>query len=110
MEHGLPSTPNSLYGFSSQTPLAIPQVETSHKPTLAEKKDYITSQLLESFPEKTTAITAIILVLIGLAAIALQAVLIVNTAVNYEIGNGIWGGCFAIISGFIKLNLSNIYF
>lgn len=77
----------------------------SKRVTLDEKFEFITDRLQNHFPIKTVYVIGVIMILIGIAAIVLQIILIVNQAIHYEIGNGIWGGCFAIISGLLKINM-----
>lgn len=70
-----------------------------------EKREITKDQLAVNFPTYLTLSFGLIYLLIGLVAIALQVVLIFNMALNYEIANGIWGGFFAILNGFIKLTM-----
>jgi hypothetical protein len=74
-------------------------------PTLRDKRELIKHQLEINFPNKLTIVIGVVLILIGLAGIGLQIALIINMALNYKIGNGIWGGFFSILNGLIKLNM-----
>lgn len=79
------------------------------KPTLDEKRAIIKTRLEIRFPLVITSIFAILLILIGLAAIALELVLIHFRAVNYKFANGIWGGYFCIVNGFLKIILGKLF-
>lgn len=70
-----------------------------------KKRELMIKQLEANFPTKTTLIFSLMFIAIGLSAIGLQIVLIVNEAFNYKIANGIWGGFFAIFNGLFKLNM-----
>lgn len=74
-------------------------------PTTDEKRELIKNQLETSFPTITTYLYSLLFIGVGLAGIGLHIGLIVNQGLHYEIGNGIWGGLFAVINGLIKLNL-----
>lgn len=80
------------------------------KTTLAEKRETTKRQLKTSFPSKITLVVGLMHIAIGVSAISFQIVLILNEAVDYKIAGGIWGGFFAIVSGFFKLNLSTLFF
>ena len=73
-----------------------------------DKREIIKRQLETSFPTKTTILFGFIPIIIGITAIGLQIGLLVNNAIHCEIGNGIWGGIFAIINGLIRLNMGKI--
>lgn len=79
------------------------------KPTLDEKRAIIKTRLEIRFPLVITSIFAILLILIGLAAIGLELVLIHFRAVNYKFANGIWGGYFCIVNGFLKIILGRVF-
>lgn len=79
----------------------------SKKPTIVDKRIMIKERLDKNFPSMTVLYYAHVFIGIGLTAIGLQIALIANKAVLYRMGNGIWGGCFAIINGLIKLYLCN---
>jgi len=72
---------------------------------LEMKRENIKNHLNTNFPTIITCVYAFLFIAIGLSAIGLQAALISNMALNYQIGNGIWGGFFAIVNGLIKLNM-----
>lgn len=74
-------------------------------PTTRDKRELIKHQLQTNFPTILTIVIGLVLILIGLAGIGLQIALIINMALNYKIGNGIWGGFFSILNGLIKLNM-----
>lgn len=76
----------------------------------AEKREIIKRQLETNFPTKSAFLFGAMFTGIGISGICLQIVLIVNQALNYEIGNGIWGGCFAIFNGLIKINMGKYLF
>jgi hypothetical protein len=62
----------------------------------AQQRDYINKRLQEHFPTKYVLGHAAVLGLIGLAAIVLQIVLLVNNAYNSQIANGIWAGLICL--------------
>lgn len=85
-------------------------LETSRrkkKLSTEEKRELIRRQLATNFPTKTLFFFSIVYFIIGFSGIGLQIALICYKAIGYEIGNGIWGGSFAIFNGLIKLNLCN---
>lgn len=90
-----------------QSPQKSSSSNKKQKVPLDEKIEFISNQLKNNFPFKRVIIIGIIMILIGFAAIGLQVLLIINKALYYEIGNGIWGGCLAIVSGLLKINLGN---
>lgn len=73
------------------------------KLTTAEKRKFIKQQIETSFPGVTLFYYAHVFIGFGVTAIVLQSILIANKAPLSKIGNGIWGGCFAILNGVIKL-------
>lgn len=73
------------------------------KPTTAEKRKFIKQQIETSFPGVTLFYYAHVFIGFGVTAIVLQSILIANKAPLSRIGNEIWGGCFAILNGVIKL-------
>lgn len=75
------------------------------KLTRLEKRAIIKHQLQNNFPVGNVLIFGFIFILIGFAGIGLQIAIIVNQGPGYYIGNGIWGGFFAILNGLIKLNI-----
>lgn len=75
------------------------------KLTRKEKRAIIKHQLQNNLPAKNVVFFGIIFILIGLTAIGLQIALIVYKSAGFHIGNGIWGGGFAILNGLIKLNI-----
>ena len=81
-----------------------------NKLTIEEKRDIIRYNLATNLPVYLPIIFGTILILIGLSGISLQICLIINKSINYEIGNGIWGGFFAILNGLIKLNIGKSFF
>ena len=85
-------------------------LETSRrkkKLSTEEKRELIRRQLTSNFPTKTLFFFSIVYFIIGFSGIGLQIALICYKAIGYEIGNGIWGGAFAVFNGLIKLNLCN---
>ena len=73
----------------------------------ALNREYMKQALKERFPSVYVAIHSIVMILISLAAIALQIVLIVqNGAINY-VGAGLWGGAVGLILASCYLFLSN---
>lgn len=106
-------TPNSTPNNDDETRSAKkkgPIKKVHINPTTDQKIDFITKQLETNFPTKTTFLIGLMHISVGLAAFAIQIVLIVNDAINNQVGGGIWGGVIAILSGSIKLNLCNLYF
>lgn len=90
--------------YNQQGQQNTPQ-QQNQRLTLTEKQEFVSDKLKTRFPIKITLFTGLAMILIGMSAIVLEIILIVNKAMNYQIGNGIWGGCFAIISGLLKLNM-----
>lgn len=76
--------------------------------TLEARREILMKKLQTNFPIITVILFGSAFLIIGLAAISLQIVLIVNAAYNYGIGNGIWGGFFALLNGFMKFNMGNL--
>lgn len=76
-----------------------------NRKSIDAKRDLMKMKLETNFPLLTTLIFALVFIEIGLAAIALQIGLVINMALNHQIGNGFWGGIFAIVNGLIKLNM-----
>lgn len=72
-------------------------------PSLDEKRMIIEYLLQNNFPFKLVGFFVIVFILIGVFAIGLEVVLIVNHAYNYKIANGIWAGVFSIVNGISKL-------
>lgn len=73
--------------------------------SLVDKRAIIRQQLKTNAPTKTAFLFGMLQVIIGLAAVELQIALIVYTAINYQIGNGIWAGFIVMLNGVIKLNI-----
>ena len=94
----------------SESSTTRPNAESFNSFETAEidKREIIKRQLETNFPMKTTVLFGSELVLIGIVGIFLQIGLIANKALNYEIGNGIWGGFFAILNGLVRLNMGII--
>ena len=69
------------------------------------KRAYIEDRLKNHYPSKVVAFYAFFITLIGLAAIALQSVLISRQTFNYQIGNGIWGGVFCFFLAAINVHM-----
>lgn len=78
----------------------------SFKEQIRRKRAYIRERLESNFPFSTTFYFMIIITLIGLGQIALQIVLIVRDAYNWEICNGIWGGLACLLVALLNLILS----
>ncbi len=73
----------------------------------ALNREYMKHALKERFPSVYVAIHSILIILISLAAIALQIVLIVNNGAINFVGAGIWGGAVGLILAASYLFLSN---
>ena len=80
----------------------------SEEKTLEARREILMKKLQTNFPIITAILFGSAFLIIGLAAISLQIVLIVNTAYNYGICNGIWGGFFALLNGSMKFNMGNL--
>lgn len=74
-------------------------------PTIEEKRQIIKYLLRHNFPIRRFLFFTFLFLLIGVAAIALEVVLIVDKTVNYKLANGIWAGFFSIVNGLSKLLL-----
>lgn len=85
------------------------KIKQKNKLTIEEKRDIIRYNLATNLPIYLPIIFGTILCLIGLSGISLQICLIINQSINYEIGNGIWGGFFAILNGLIKINIGKSF-
>lgn len=79
--------------------------QTAETKSLVDKRAIIKQQLKTNVPMKTAFLFGMLQVIIGLAAVELQIALIVYTAINYQIGNGIWAGFIVMLNGVIKLNI-----
>lgn len=79
-------------------------------PTIEEKRKIIKYLLKHNFPIRPYLFFTLCFLLIGVAAIALEVVLIIDGALNYKIANGIWAGFFSIVNGSSKLLLCNFKF
>lgn len=100
---------STLYQQPYVNPSSQNQMYVNYPNTYNEdKREIIKRQLQTSFPTKTTILFGFIPIIIGITAIGLQIGLIVNNAIHSEIGNGIWGGIFAIVNGLIRLNMGKI--
>lgn len=93
----------------SMTTANTTKTKTKNKLTIEEKRDIIRYNLATNLPVYLPIIFGTILILIGLSGICLQIWLILNKSINSEIGNGIWGGIFAILNGLIKLNIGKSF-
>lgn len=79
-------------------------------PTTEEKRDIIKHQLKNNFPVKTVLTFGVAFISLGVAAISLDVALITFKAVNYQLGNGVWAGCSAILNGLTKMNQCKFVF
>lgn len=91
---------------NSQTPTNTDDSKNKKKLSIAEKRVIIEERLKNNLPRDTIIYFAVFFIEIGLVGIALQIALMVYDAPLNRMGNGIWGGLFAIGNSCLKIYLS----
>ena len=108
MDSVITATSSYFSSSSSTDESTTPVKQTDNEtPTTEEKRDIIKHQLKNNFPVKTVLTVGMAFISLGVASISLDVALITFKAVNYQLGNGVWAGCSAILNGLTKMNQCN---
>ncbi|RNA15383.1 hypothetical protein BpHYR1_033808 [Brachionus plicatilis] len=110
------SSTSPLPSFMYQTNECGSQVYTTHPERLQmniasssdlarQQRELTVKKVKENYPSKFALVYSCLIILVGIAQIALQIVTIVNNGALARIGSGIWGGIFCITLGVLALSL-----